>query len=122
MCVKLSKNKNTFKILDEQYLELTSNKFLILNDRNIGLQAGETEELSPRDAELVDIRALPVIEPTPRGQYQYPVISIFSQRLNQGGHSNVDIPPQIEALRRVYIIQQVPKEMREVKSSSFKDS
>lgn len=118
----MTKKKNTFKILDQQYLKLTSNEFLILNDRNIDLQAGETEELSPRDAELVDIRALPVIEPTPRGKHQYPVISIFSQRLNQGGHSNVDISPQIEALRRVYIIQQVPKVMIEVKSSSFKNS
>lgn len=72
--------------------------------------------------ELVDIRALPVIETTPWGQYQHPVISIFSQCLHQGGHSNVDISPQIEALWRVYIIQQVPEVMREDTNKNFKSS
>lgn len=95
--------------MDQQYQKHTSNEFLILDDRNINLQASDTEELSPRYAELVDIRALPVIETTPWGQHQYPVISILSQCLDQGGHSNVNISTQVEALGRVYIIQQVPK-------------
>lgn len=49
--------------------KLTSNEFLILNDRHIGLQAGEAEELSPRDMDLVDIGALPVVESAPWGQH-----------------------------------------------------
>lgn len=62
--------------------KLTSNEFLILNDRYIGLQASEAKELSPGDVDLVDIGALPVIEASPRWEHQYPVISILPQSLD----------------------------------------
>ncbi|TNN77394.1 hypothetical protein EYF80_012358 [Liparis tanakae] len=62
-------------------------------------QASEAEELAPRDANLVDVGALPVVETTPRGQHQHPVIPLLPQSLHQGGHADKDISPQIEALR-----------------------
>lgn len=107
--------------LGHQNKKLTSNKLLILNDRYIGLQAGEAEELSPGDADLVDVRALPVVKATPWRKHQYPVIALLPQRLHQGGHADVHIPPQVETLWGVYVIQQVSEMQREdMRSWSFK--
>lgn len=107
--------------MSHQNKKLTCNEFLILNNRYIGLQASDAEELSPRDPHLVYIGALPVVETTPWGKHQNPVISIFPQRLYQRSHADVDVSPQIKTLRRVNIIQKVPEVMtEEAKLFSFK--
>jgi len=91
---------------------LTSDEVFILHGGHVGLQAGEAEELSPGDARLVDVGALPVIETTPRGQHQDPVVSIIPQGLHQRRHADVDVPPQVEALRWVHVVQQIPDHTR----------
>lgn len=92
---------------------LTSNELLILDDRYVGLQAGEAEELSPGDADLVDVGALPVVQATPWRQNQHPIPSILPEGLHQGGHADVDISAQIKTLRGVHIIQKVSVEWGE---------
>lgn len=99
--------------MSHQNKKLTGNEFLILNDRHVGLQAGEAEELSPRDTDLVDVGALPVIQATPWGKHKNPVIPFLPQSFHQGGHTDVDISPQVETLRGVHIIQKVPEMRRE---------
>lgn len=99
-------------IYKQQNEKLTSNEFLILNDGHIGLQAGEAEELPPRDADLVDVGAVPVVEATPWGKHQHPVIPLLPQSLHQGGHADVDISPQVETLRGIHVVQKVPEVMR----------
>lgn len=97
---------------------LTSNELLVLNDGHVGLQAGEAEELSPGDADLVDVGTLPVVEATPWRQNQNPIPSILPQGLHQGGHADVDISAQIKTLRRVHVIEKVPGE-KEKTAGSF---
>lgn len=60
----------------------------------------------------MDAGALPVVEATPRGKDQHPVIPLLSQSLHQGGHADVDISPQVETLRGIHVIQKVPEVMR----------
>lgn len=91
---------------------LTGNKLLVLDDGHVGLQAGQAEELSPGDADLVDVGALPVIKATPRRQNQYPVPSVLPQGLHQGGHADVDISAQIKTLGWVHVVQEVPVKKR----------
>lgn len=102
---------------------LTSDEFFILNDRHVGLQACEAEELSPRDANLVDVGALPVVEATPWGKHQHPVIPLLPQSLHQGGHADIDISPQVETLWGIHVIQKVPEvTSQNVRSWSLKNS
>lgn len=56
---------------------LTSNELLVLDDGHVGLQAGDAEELPPWDANLINVRTLPVVQATPRGENQHPVTAFL---------------------------------------------
>lgn len=53
----------------------TCKELLIFNDRDVPVEAGDIEELRPRDADLKDVRALPVIQASPGRQNQHPVFT-----------------------------------------------
>lgn len=46
----------------------TCKELLIFNDRDVLVEAWEIEELRPRDPDLKDVRALPVIKSSPGRQ------------------------------------------------------
>lgn len=82
-------------------------KLLILNNRDIFIEAWKIKELRPRDSDLMNVRTLPVIKTSPRRQDQYPSFT-FQQGLHKRGNTNIDISAQIEPFRRIYIIQKIP--------------
>lgn len=87
----------------------TCEKLLIFDDRDVPVEAWDIKELGPRDPDLEDVRALPVIQTSPGRQNQHPVFT-FPQSLKKGSNANVDISAEVEAFRGVYIVQKVPGE------------
>lgn len=85
---------------------LTCNELLVLNNWDVLIETRKIKKLGPGNADLTDVGALPVIEAAPRGQDKHPLLSL-QQGLQQGGHADVDIPTEVEAFRRVDIIQKV---------------
>ena len=68
-------------------------------------EAGDVEEVSPRDALLLDVR-LPVVEPAPGRQNERPGRARV-QQLHEVRDAHVDVVAQVEALARVHREQQV---------------
>ena len=52
----------------------------MFDDRDVPAEAGEIEELGPRDPDLEDVGALPVVKASPGRQNQHPVLA-FQQGL-----------------------------------------
>lgn len=58
----------------------TCKELLIFDDRDVPVEAWDIKELRPRDPNLEDVRALPVIKMSPGRQNQHPVFT-FPQGL-----------------------------------------
>lgn len=53
----------------------TCEELLIFDDRDIPVEAWDIKELRPRDPNLEDVSALPVIKTSPGRQNQHPVFT-----------------------------------------------
>lgn len=91
------------------FTSFTCKELLVLNDRDVPVEAWDIEKLRPRDADLENVRALPVIKSSPGRQNQHPVFT-FQQGLYERSNANVDVSAKVEPFRRVYIIQKVSGE------------
>lgn len=88
---------------------LTCNELLILNDGDVFIETWKIKKLGPGNPDLMDVRALPVVQTAPWGQDKHPLLSL-QQCLQQGCNSDIDIPAEIEAFWGVDIIQEVPEQ------------
>lgn len=91
----------------QQSHHLTCNELLVFNDRDVSIETWKIKKVRPGYPDLVNVRALPVVETAPRGQHQHPLLSL-QQGLQEGGDADVDIPAEVETLWGVDIIQKVP--------------
>lgn len=96
---------------------LTCNELFVLNDRDVSIETRKVKKVGPGNPDLVNVGALPVIEAAPWGQHQHPLLGL-QQRLQEGGHTNVHIPAEVEALWGVDVIQKVPGGGKESGSSA----
>lgn len=91
----------------QQSHRLTCDELLVLNDRDVSIETWKIKKVGPGNPDLVDVRALPVVETAPRGQHQHPLLSL-QQGLQEGGDADVDVPAEVEPLWGVDIVQKVP--------------
>lgn len=59
---------------------LTCNELLVLYNGDVFIETREVKKLGPGNPDLMDIRALPVVEAAPRGQDKHPLLRL-QQRL-----------------------------------------
>ena len=73
----------------------------------VSVETRKVKEVGPGNPDLVNVRALPVVEAAPGGQHQHPLLCL-QQSLQEGGNADVDISAEVEALGGIDIVQKVP--------------